>query len=117
MRSIHDFDGIYLHRSVVDMRRSIDGLSAIVRHGSELPLDGKFLFVFVGRAKDRLKILYWDRTGYALWYKRLEKSRFPWPKTGDDVLKMTPKMLGYILDGVDVFKIRPHESVEIGCKW
>jgi transposase len=117
MRSLEDFDGVFLHRDVIDMRRSIDGLSAIVRHEMQLDLTEKYLFVFVGRSKDRLKILYWDRTGFSLWYKRLEKSKFPWPKSGDSVRKLAPKALGWILDGIDIFKIKPHESVPLDKNW
>lgn len=117
MRDLSLFDGVFLHREIVDMRRSIDGLSAIVRHNMQKQLDGKFLFVFVGRTRDRLKILYWDRTGYALWYKRLEKSRFPWPKTGQEVIEVSPQALGWILDGIDIFKVKPHESISIAQNW
>lgn len=117
MRDLSSFDGVFLHRDPVDMRRSIDGLSAIVRHGMGKPLDGKFLFVFVGRTRDRMKILYWDRTGYALWYKRLEKSRFPWPQNTREVLEVSPRVLGWLLDGIDVFKVRPHDAVSIGQNW
>ena len=112
MRAISSFTGIYLHRNPVDMRRSIDGLSEIVRHGLKQSLDGKYLFVFVGKTRDRLKIIYWDRTGYALWYKRLERGRFPWPKVGDDAIQMSTELFKFLLDGVDVF-VKPHDSVEI----
>jgi len=67
--------------------------------------------------KDRVKILYWDRTGYALWYKRLEKSSFPWPHKGEQIVSLTPQMLGWLLDGIDIFKIRPHNSVKLEQSW
>lgn len=116
MRSLTTFDGVFLHRDTVDMRRSLDGLSEIVRHGIEKPLDGKLLFVFVGKSKDRIKLLYWDRTGYALWYKRLERGRFHWPKNGPSAVEISPELLGFLLDGVDVF-VKPHEPVDLQRVW
>lgn len=116
MKDVVTFDSVFLYREAVDMRRSLDGLSEIVRHKMGKPLDGKFLFVFVGKSRDRIKLLYWDRTGYALWYKRLEKGKFPWPKHGDIVHYISPRFFTHLLEGVDVF-IKPHDSVEISQVW
>jgi len=65
---------VYLCRQVVDFRKSINGLSAMVEE--ELGLDpfGPHLFVFCNRRRDKIKILYWERSGFVLWYKRLEKT-------------------------------------------
>ncbi|NYR11321.1 IS66 family insertion sequence element accessory protein TnpB [Pseudoalteromonas sp. MIP2626] len=70
---------VFLHRDFVDFRKSINGLVSIVE--DELVRDAYTgtLFVFCNKAKDKLKILYWDKTGFALWYKRLEKQKFKWP--------------------------------------
>jgi transposase len=111
------FANVWLHREPVDMRRAIDGLSAIVRHEMKGELDGPNLFVFVSRCRSRVKCLYWDRTGFALWYKRLERSRFPWPDRGAAVVEIPPRTLAWLLDGIDVFRVRPHGSVEIAANW
>ena len=85
----------------VDMRRSFDGLAALaeqVVHAD--PLSGH-LFVFRGRRGDRLKILWWDRDGYALWYKRLEAGTFRFPAEAADAKEISPADLSLILEGID----------------
>ena len=71
---------VYLHRDVVDFRKSIDGLAAIVEQQMDLDPFADALYVFCNRHRDRLKVLYWDQTGFCLWYKRLEKAKFKWPR-------------------------------------
>jgi transposase len=103
---------VYLYREVVDMRKSIDGLSVIVEQ--ELGLDpfGSQLFVFCNRRRDKVKILHWERSGFVLWYKRLEKDRFPWPRRDKDgVVQMTGRELNWLLDGIDLFRIKPHQAL------
>ena len=86
----------------VDMRWSFDGLAAAAeRVVGQDPLSGH-LFVFRGRRGDRVKILYWDRDGYALWYKRLEAGTYRFPVGGTDAKEITPVDLGLILEGIDV---------------
>jgi len=70
---------VYLHRQFVDFRKSINGLAALVESELALSAMSGALFVFCNKGRDKLKILYWDRTGFALWYKRLEKDKFKWP--------------------------------------
>ncbi len=78
---------IYLARGVTDMRKAIDGLAAVtktvLRHD---PLSGH-LFVFCNRRRDRIKILYWERSGFWLLHKRLEKGTFAWPAIDDSSAK------------------------------
>jgi transposase len=96
---------IYVATSPVDMRKSFDGLAAIVKNGfKKNPLDGTF-YVFINRVADRLKILYWDRDGYALWYKRLEAGRFRIPVAfstkGEAVALVSAAQLAMILEGIE----------------
>jgi transposase len=66
---------VYLCLSACDMRKSFDGLHALVRDHLELDAFAGHLFVFASRRRDRVKILYWDRDGFAIWSKRLERER------------------------------------------
>ena len=94
------------------MRKSINGLSILVEQSLALDPFGPMLFVFCNRKRDKVKILYWERSGFVLWYKRLEKARFPWPDAqGDAVVAMTGRELNWLLDGIDVFGLKPHEEV------
>jgi len=103
---------VYLYRGIVDMRKSIDGLSAIVEQELDLSPFAAQLFVFCNRRRDKIKVLYWERSGFVLWYKRLEKQRFPWPRRDEDgVLQMTGRELNWLLDGIDLFRVRPHENL------
>jgi transposase len=103
---------VYLCRDVVDMRKSINGLSILAEQAMGLDLFSASLFVFCNRKRDKLKLLYWERTGFVLWYKRLEKDRFPWPRTADAlVVSLTGRELNWLLDGVDIFSLHPHETL------
>ena len=99
---------IYLHRPVVDFRKSINGLANIVVAEMNLNVMSGALFIFCNKSKDKLKILYWDKTGFALWYKRLEKQRFKWPK--DDQLSrlvLSEQQLNWLLGGYDIIGHSP----------
>ena len=93
------------------MRKSIDALSVLVGPLFERdPLSGH-LFVFISKHRTKVKILYWDRHGFALWYKRLERGRFPRP----DELALRglslPELSAW-LEGIDVSKVRRLQAVE-----
>jgi transposase len=62
------------------------------------------LYLFCNRYRNRLKILYWDKNGYCLWLKRLEKDKFPWPKNEGEVREITIEKLKMLLSGIDFFK-------------
>ncbi len=113
MKRPEDFAGIFIHRERVDMRKSINGLSEIVSEAKMGEIQGPYLFVFAGRRKDTIKVLYLDRSGFALWQKRLELARFPWPKKeSEEVVRLTPEQFSFLLDGYDVWKVKPFEKVD-----
>lgn len=98
---------IYIATGVTDLRRSIDGLSALVRERLALdPLSGH-LFLFRNRRGDRLKVLAWDRSGFWVLYKRLERGSFAWPmEDGSGSVEMQSADLALLLAGVDVSRTR-----------
>ena len=105
---------VYLACGSHDMRKSINGLSAIVESSFRLdPFDGA-LFVFCNRNRDRVKILEWDADGYWLHFKRLEKGHFRWPAPGyDATMVLTGEELSYLLGGTRVeLKLRRNEVFE-----
>ena len=101
---------IYLRPGFTDMRKQANGLSIFVEEELELdPLSGN-LFLFCNKRRNIFKVLYWDRNGFCLWKKRLEKDRFPWPKDGAEVAEITEQQLRWILDGIDFW--RAHKKIE-----
>jgi transposase len=89
-----------------DMRKGFDGLAQLVREVIALdPLSGH-LFVFRNRRRDRIKILYWDRDGFALWYKRLEKGTFRFPEATGGCVEVTPAEIAAVLEGIDLSRAR-----------
>ena len=103
---------VYLCREPVDMRKSINGLSmmveAVLAHN---PFSGHW-FVFTNRRRDKLKLLYWSRNGFCLWYKRLEKQRFKWPThLSGEPITLTQDELRWLLDGYDLAQLKTHQRL------
>lgn len=85
-----------------DLRKGYDGLARLAREVVDQdPLSGH-LFVFANRKRDRVKILYWDRDGYAVWMKRLERGTFRWPAPGAARVEWTGAELAAVLGGIDL---------------
>lgn len=100
---------VYLCLTPCDMRKSFDGLQALVREHLELDAFGGHLFVFASRRRDRVKILYWDRDGFAVWSKRLEEGTYAVPLAegaGQRRREITAQELGAILSGIDLQQAR-----------
>lgn len=112
MRALSEFSGVYLHKEPVDMRKSINGLSEIVEFEKMGALMGPNLFVFMGKRRHLIKVLYFDRSGFCLWTKRLEQERFCWPKKStSDVVQLTAEQFGWLLDGFDITKMKPFKAL------
>ena len=106
---------IYLAAEPVDLRKSIDGLGLLVDEQGHDRYSGH-LFVFGSRRSDRVKILAWDRGGFVLYYKRLERGRFRWPVVapGAKEVEMEATALAMLLDGIDVRQVRTPRRWEPG---
>lgn len=84
------------------MRKSFDGLAALVQQALKKETFNGDLFVFFNRKSDRVKILYWDRNGYCVWAKRLEEGVFRLPKAQGKVIPMHSNELSLLLEGIDL---------------
>lgn len=84
------------------MRKSINGLSVLVSEQMQLDIFSGNLFAFCNRKRTILKILYWDKSGFCLWHKRLEKDYFKWPETRKDVLAIKKQKLSWLIHGLDI---------------
>jgi transposase len=96
---------VYLCLAPCDMRKSFDGLHALVRDHLELDPFAGHLVVFASRRRDRIKILYWDRDGFAVWSKRLEEGTYTVPfrdDTAERRREITAQELGALLSGIDL---------------
>jgi transposase len=102
-------DRVYLACGSTDLRKSIDGLAALVQEGFQLdPFSA--LFVFCNRKRDKLKILHWDHNGFWLYYRRLEQGTFQWPKTGMPI-QVRKRELHWLLDGLSLEQQQAHPVV------
>jgi transposase len=109
---------VYLACGATDLRKSIDGLAALVQAGFDLDPFSDSWFVFCNRDRDKLKLLRWDHNGFWLYYRRLERGRFPWPrpaKAGDSPTSPTQvidrRQLAWLLDGLNLEQQRAHQAV------
>lgn len=99
---------VWLAVEAADMRCGFDRLAALAQTVTgQDPLSGQ-IFLFRSRGGDRLKILWWDRDGYCLWYKRLEEGRFKWPKVqaGSASVRLRPSELAMLLEGIDLSSVK-----------
>lgn len=102
---------VYVVVGSVDMRKAIDGLSILVSQQLALDPFAGHMFAFSNRRRTTVKILYWDRNGFCLWQKRLERHRFRWPESREEVLELGHRELQWLLDGLEVHQGHAHGSL------
>lgn len=103
---------VFLCRQPVDFRKAINGLSIMVEETLCLDPFSSQLFVFTNKRRNKIKILVWDKTGFILWLKSLDKAQFKWPlKDKKDVISIDGQQLNWLLDGIDIFAMKPHKTL------
>jgi transposase len=101
---------IFVATQPADLRKSFDTLAAIVRQGlGHDPLSGS-LFVFANKSRARIKVLFFDRTGFVVWHKRLEAGLFQFPTSEAASLPVEPAQLALLLDGIALGGTRPRAA-------
>src|SRR5262245_12808508 len=104
---------IFLCTKPTDMRKSFDGRTGLVQECFQQDVLTGHLFLFVNRRRDRIKILYFDRDGLVIWYKRLEAGSFEMPSTNQsDGVELQPAQLAMILSGIDLRSARQRKRYE-----
>ena len=116
---------IYLARDPVDFRLGINGLSVLVEATLKFDPFSRNLFCFVNKRRNQIKVLYWQRSGFCLWLKRLEEERFKWPThlpapaPADEsavvrppVVTLTEAQFLWLLEGLDLRHLKPHRALE-----
>lgn len=93
-----------------DFRKQINGLTVIIEKEVKINIFSNYLFVFCSKNRKRLRILYWDKNGFCLWLKRLEKDKFPWPMNETEARNISYDELKMLLDGINFFTA--HKKIE-----
>lgn len=103
---------VHLACGATDLRKSIDGLAAIIQMRFNLDPFSNSLFIFCNKNKDKIKILHWEHSGFWLYYKRLEKGKFKWPSKSTEVKSITERELRWLLDGLSIEQPKAHKEVK-----
>lgn len=102
------FKKIYIATGFTDLRRGIDGLTAIIKFKYKLdPFEANTIFLFCGRRSDRIKALLWEGDGFLLMYKRIASGSFSWPRTADEVMSITHEQYKLLMQGFEIVSRHP----------
>ncbi len=104
---------VYLHRAPVDFRKQHQGLAALVQEALGVdPFSGD-VFGFINKRRTKLRLLVWEWNGFVLWTKSLVEEKFAWPRQMDlSVVTLSGEQLNWLLDGYDVWKMKPHRALK-----
>jgi len=111
MRPPDSLPEVFLYRDPIDFRKSHRGLGAIVElELGHNPFSGS-LYVFINRARNKIKCLFWERNGFVLYYKSLAEEKFIWPNGETELLSVTGQEMNFLLDGYDISAMKPHKKL------
>jgi len=111
---LSDYTGaghIYIACGYTDMRRSIDGLAALIQQSFRLDPFSDSLYLFCGKRRDRIKALYWEGDGFVLLYKRLERGNFQWPRSESEVRDLSHQQFRWLMEGLSIDQPKAHKPV------
>ena len=111
IRPPHEGIEVWLCVEPVDFRKQITGLATLVQDHLAMDPFSAQLFVFTNRRRTQCRILYWERCGFVLWQKRLERARFVWPRHAEAVMSLSGAQLNFLLDGYDIWRMHPHATL------
>lgn len=103
---------VYIACGYTDLRLGIDGLAVLVKQRFCLDPFSDTLFLFCGRKRDRIKGLLWEGDGFLLLYKRLEESRFQWPRTAEEAKALTPQQYRWLMEGLEIEQPKAHKELK-----
>ena len=103
---------VYIACGYTDMRRSIDGLAALIKQAFKMEPCSRNLYIFCGKRSDRIKAIFWEGDGFILLYKRLERGRFQWPRKKSEVREITQQQLRWLLEGLSIEQPKAVQKVD-----
>ena len=103
---------VYVCAQPVDFRKGMGSLAVLIDAQLQLDPLAEAVFVFSNRRATAIKVLYWERNGFVLWQKRLERDRFHWPRGDRATVSLSGQQLNWLLDGFDLSRWRPHAALE-----
>jgi len=103
---------IFVRPGATDLRKAVNGLSILAESRMDKNPFEPNLFLFSNADRKLLKALYWDRNGFCLWQKRLEKDRFPWPTNAEEAREITRDQLAMLLSGIDFWNAHQELKIE-----
>ena len=115
MLSLSNHTRIFVYSGPADMRKGFNGLSGLVAEHFDVELLSGHLFVFSNRSRDRIKLLYWDNDGLAIWYKRLESGSYQLPpcESQATAMEITHTQLSLLLSGIDLDSVKHRKRYRV----